>query len=343
MQFASPWALILLISVPPALIVALRKRRRPGMRFSSTKGIHSLTPTLKQRLSSLPVLLRVAAFVLLTIALARPQVGIEFVRDITKGIAMELVVDRSGSMGAEMNYDGERLNRLDVVKRVIDEFVVGGKKGLEGRPNDLIGLIAFARYADTICPITLSHGALDGFLDTVKLVQRQEEDGTSIGDAIALAAARLEQVEGTDGYELKSKAIILLTDGQNNAGKRTPLEAAELARTWGIKVYTIGIGGEDSYSTVSSIFGTYRMPFGPGVDEASLSRIAEETGGIFRMADDADALRNVYREIDELEKSEIETIRFQEYREAFVPFAVAALVLLAIAVFLSATIFRRAP
>ena len=345
MQFASPWAFLLAAPIIPILVFTVRKRSRAGVRFSSTSTVRQLRPTLRQRFSILPVLPQTTALAFLSVAMAKPQVGIEFVRDVTKGIAIELVVDRSGSMAAEMSYDGERLTRLETVKRVIDEFVNGGKRGLGGRANDLIGLVAFARYADTISPLTLSHGAIDGFLETIRIVTREEEDGTSIGDAIALAAARLEKAgaEADESYEMKSRAIVLLTDGRNNAGKRTPAEAAALARNWGIKIYAIGIGGGESFTTVNSVFGTYRMPTGSGIDETVLSSIAEETGGIFRTAADAEALRNVYREIDELETSEIETIRFLEYREVFVPFAVTALVLIAVSIVLSATVFRRLP
>ena len=345
MHFANPLAFLLVAVIPVGMILTYRKRSKPGVRFSSTAPFGSFKPTLRQRLSSTPSLLQFAALALLAVAMARPQVGIEFVRDVTRGVAIELVVDRSGSMGAEMNYDGDRFDRLETVKRVIDEFVNGGKRGLPGRPNDLIGLVAFARYADTISPLTLSHGALDGFLDTVNIVTREDEDGTSIGDAIALAAARLHTAgeQADENYEMKSRVIILLTDGQNNAGSRTPQEAAKLASDWGIKIYAIGIGGDDATSTVQSVFGTYRVPLGPGVDEETLRGVAEVTGGIYRPASDAEALREVYREIDELEKSEIETIRFVEYREAFVPFALSALILLALSILLGSTLFRRIP
>ena len=262
MQFAQPWAFLLLALLPAALWFGLHKRALPGVRFSSTRSLRSSRPTLRQHLAVTPLVLRLIALCLVTVALARPQVGVEFVRDVTKGIAIEIVVDRSGSMAAEMSYDGERLTRLDVVKSVIEEFVNGGKGELGGRPNDLIGLVAFARYADTVSPLSLSHGAIKGFLDTVEIVNRQEEDGTSIGDAIALAAARLHRAGQDTGedYEMKSKVIILLTDGQNNAGKRKPLEAASLADDWGIKIYTIGIGGGESFAAVSSFFGTHRVP-----------------------------------------------------------------------------------
>ena len=127
----------------------------------------------------------------LVIALARPQEGRERVRDTSRGVAMEMVVDRSGSMGAVMDFDGKRMTRLDVVKRVFREFAMGNGKTLKGRPNDLIGMITFARYPDTICPMTLAHDALTEFLKTVQRVKRRHEDGTALGDAISRAAARL--------------------------------------------------------------------------------------------------------------------------------------------------------
>ena len=173
--------------------------------------------------------------------------------------------DRSSSMTAEMEYRGMRRNRLEVVKKVFEEFIMGNGEELEGRPNDLVGMVAFARFADTMAPLTLGHGALLRFLDQVRIVTRRAEDGTAIGDALALAAARLRTAEedlaryadesGDKEYEIKSKIIILLTDGQNNFGQRTPEQAAELAADWDIKVYTIGVGGDEGVSTVKTLFG----------------------------------------------------------------------------------------
>jgi Ca-activated chloride channel family protein len=297
--------------------------------------------------------LRIIVLVLLVIALARPQMGREKVKDVTKGVAIEMVIDRSGSMGSEMDYRGRRLNRLEVVKGVFREFLLGNDQSLRGRPNDLVGMVSFARYADTMAPLTLGHGALLRFLESVQLVKRKSEDGTAIGDALALAAARLKTAEedlarfaseaGEKEYEIKSKIIILLTDGQNNFGKRSPLDAVRLAAEWGIKIYAIGVGTEEGISTVRTLFGRFKVPTGTGVDVETLERIAEETGGVFRLAEDEDSLREVYEEIDRLEKSEIESVRYIDYKELFIPFTLAAMCLMLLEVALANTIFRRIP
>jgi Ca-activated chloride channel family protein len=351
MRFEAPWAFLILLLIP--VVVYLHGRRgRGSLRFSSTEHARSVKRPLRQRLMGFPLLLRVLALVMMATALARPQEGIEHVRDVNKGIAIEMVVDRSGSMGAEMGIDGEHLTRLEVVKRVFDEFVTGAGGELPGRPNDLIGMVSFARYADTICPLTLAHGALSQFLKNVQLVKRREEDGTAIGDALALAAARLRTAEETlahqveedeKEFEIKSKIIILLTDGQNNAGKRSPEEAAALAQEWGIKIYTIGVGGEEGFMRQHGLFGSFLLRMGEGVDQETLKSIAGTTGGIFRLAEDAGSLRAIYHEIDQMERSEIESVRYLDYRELFQPFLFLALGLLALEVILSATVFRKIP
>ena len=348
-RFASPWMFLLLALIPVAVYLRNRAGNRGTLRFSSTADARRLGRSWRQRLIVLPIAVRVLALTALVIALARPQMGVERVVDISRGIAIEMVVDRSSSMSAEFRYHMQTVNRLDVALRLFEDFVKGAN-GLGGRPSDLIGLITFARYADTICPLTLDHNTLAGFLPTVKLVQREEEDGTAIGDAVALAAARLHTAEEaltahvgeTKEYEIKSKVIILLTDGENNAGKRTVAEATDLAASWGIKIYAIGIGGQ-SETTIRTPLGTYTVPMGQGVDETALKTLAGKTGGLYRIADDAEALQAVYEEIDKLEKSEIESTRFTDYREQFPPFALAALALLAIEVALNGTLFRRLP
>jgi len=348
-RFATPWAFLLLAVIPALLYVRFARRRPPAVRFPATGPLKRLPRTWRVRLAALPVWIRAAALALLVIALARPQEGSERVVDVSRGVAIEMVVDRSSSMGAELRYRGRRLNRLEAALRLFRDFVEGSGD-LAGRPSDLIGLVTFARYADTICPLTLDHDTLIGFLPTVRLVDRESEDGTAIGDAVALAAARLRTAEealaGQTGrrkdYEIKSKVIILLTDGQNNAGKRTVEEAAELAASWGIKIYAIGIGGEGA-ATIRTPFGTYTVPVGEGVDEATLRTLAETTGGMYRVAEDAEALRAVYEEIDKLEKTEIESTRFVDYREMFPPFAVAGLLLLGLETVLGAVTLRRAP
>lgn len=353
MRFASPYMFLLLLLIPLLVYVELRRNRRGAMRFSTTAFAGAADASWRRRFHRLPLMLRLAALALFVIALARPQMGLEKIYDISRGIAIEMVVDRSSSMSENMEFEGRTLNRLQVVKEVFAEFVRGNDDALAGRPNDLVGMVSFARYADTICPLTLAHDALLHFIDSIHLVRSKAEDGTAIGDALMLAAARLKtaeddlqryaEVNETPGkvYQIKSKIIILLTDGHSNRGQNSPLEAAKLARQWGIKIYTIGVGGE-AQVMIPGLFGL-KIPAGQAVDSKTLEAIAETTGGMFRLAEDAEALRAIYREIDQLEKSEVESIRHVDYRENFPPFALAGLLLLILELLLANTLFRKIP
>ncbi len=322
------------------------------MAFSSVANASRAGLSWRQRLVWLPKVVRYLAIAALVVALARPQAGREQVQDVSQGIAIEMVLDRSGSMQLGMEFEGRTPNRLDTAKEVFKRFVFGHGRSLPGRPNDLIGMIAFARYADTICPLTLSHGVLKAFLDSVKIADREGEDGTAIGDAVALAAARLQTAEETmaqqtrknkDSYQIKSKIIILLTDGVNNCGRRSVEEAGELAAQWGIKIYAIGIGGE-AFLVESTPFGDYRRAVStPPMDARSMEELANRTGGLFRLATDARSLQAVYEEIDRLERSEVESVRYVNYKELYQPFALAGLALLALAQVLNLTWFRRLP
>ena len=351
MHFESPWAFLSLLLIPMLVWFGHFRIKGVSIRFSTVGNASRAGKSLRQQLLWVPVFMRVSALVLLIIALARPQTGREQIRDISKGIAIEMVVDRSSSMGAELAYEGRQMTRLDVVKNVFEDFVMGSDTDLPGRPNDLIGMINFARYPDTVCPLTLAHGALPAFLKNVKLVQTREEDGTAIGDAVALAAARLKtadallkkQLGASDSYEIKSKAIILLSDGENNCGKRTPMQAAQIAANWEIKIYTIAIGGGEAVTSVRTPFGVYKIPSRQRVDTKTLEAMAEKTGGFFRKAEDAESLRDIYKEIDKMEKSEIESIRFVDYRESFIGFALAGLLLLVCEIVLNSTVFRKIP
>jgi Ca-activated chloride channel family protein len=353
-RFDTPFAFSLLIIFPFLIYMHLWKSRKTGVRFSSTQHTAGVPVSLRQKLSITPFILRLLALLFFIFALARPQEGKEMVRDMSRGVAIEMVLDRSSSMTAMKDIGNKTYSRLDIVKEAFEEFVRGNKDDLGGRPQDLIGMIAFSRYADTMCPLTLSHGALLRFSESVKtVVPGGPEDGTSIGDAVALAAARLKTAEVTlaqqlkkeeSDYEIKSKVIILLTDGEDTKiGKRTPLEAAQIAKEWGIKIYTIGLSGRDWYVIQEDIFGRRRVPVQSRVDTMILEKLSNSTGGILRIAEDINSLRDIYKEIDALEKSEIESIRFLDYRELFVPFAIVGLILLVIELFLSATIFRRIP
>ena len=351
MRFESPWAFLLLFIIP---LLLMRRGGAPAaaLRFSWVAGALKAQGSLRGRLVWIPAFLRYLALVLLVTALARPQRGTEQVRDINEGTAIMMVVDHSGSMQAEMDYGGGSMSRLEVVKEVFQEFVHGDGRGLAGRPSDLIGMVAFARYADTLCPLTLAHGALDYFLKSLKIVTQKEEDGTAIGDGLALAAARLRTAAETiakqngreeGGYEIKSKAIILLTDGRHNIGRRTPAQAAALAKEWGIKIYAIGVGGQAGLMGRGGIFGGLMLPLEEGVDKRTLQLLADQTGGKFWMAEDGDAMRGIYREIDQLERSRVEALRYLDYQEQFLHLALWAVALLVLEALLGATVFRKIP
>jgi Ca-activated chloride channel family protein len=306
---------------------------------------------------------RLVCVALLIVALARPRKGTVLSEISTEGVAIEAVVDHSGSMQTEMDYYGQKLNRLEVVKNVLSDFIEGDKKDLKGRSSDLIGLISFARYADTKCPLVHSHNVLLEFLKKTEIVTIRSEDGTAIGDAIALGAARLQKAEeeiqqrkkqlvssgekisdaDESGFKIKSKVMILLTDGINNAGQYDPLEAAELAKKWGIKIYTIGIGSSQAYTTIQTPLGTYKMPTGQELDEGLLKAIAERTGAFYGRADDAKALRNIVEKIDELEKTEVRSVQYTQFAERFGPWTLTALLVLAAEILASCTIFRKIP
>jgi Ca-activated chloride channel family protein len=364
MQLYSPWALLLLLVLPMLGYLLLRKKRSAAVKFPSLVDMRHCPVSWRLRLRPVLVVARLLCLALLILAMARPRKGTVLSEISTEGVAIEAIVDHSGSMSTEMDYSGQKLNRLEVVKRVLADFIEGDKKGLGGRTGDLIGLVTFARYADTTCPLVISHNVLTEFLKKTEIVSMRNEDGTSIGDAIALAAARLRKAEeeihrrnaslgfgGGDGsperakdnFKIKSKAMILLTDGRNNMGQYDPLEAADLAKQWGIKVYVIGIGSSQAYRTVQTPLGTFRMPTEDELDEGLLKAIAGKTGGFYSRADDADALRKVVKKIDELEKTEVKSVQYMQYAEHFSWLTLPALVLLGLEMLAGCTVFRKIP
>jgi len=363
MQWYTPWALLLLLALPLLGYLMLRKKRSAAVKFPSLIDMRACPVSWRLRLRPVLVAARLLCLALLILALARPRKGTVLSEISTEGVAIQAVVDRSGSMAAEMDYDGQKLDRLEVVKRVLADFVEGDKKGLSGRTGDLIGLITFARYADTVCPLVLTHNILTEFLKKTEIVNIRSEDGTAIGDAIALAAARLKKAEEElqrrnaqlgfgetespederGGFEIKSKAIVLLTDGRNNVGDYDPLAAAELAAKWGIKIYTIGIGSAQSFATVQTMLGTFRMPTQDDLDEELLKAIAQKTGGFYSRATDAESLRDVVRRIDALEKTKVKSVQYTQYAERFGRWTLPALALLALEMLAGCTIFRKIP
>lgn len=271
---------------------------------------------------------------------------------MAEGVALMMVVDRSASMGLTMNFQGVRQKRIDVVKGVFTEFVAGNNREFKGRPQDLIGLVTFARYPDTICPLVGIHDTLIKLVDMIELAQERWEGGTAIGDGLALGAARLKKAEDElavrnkgqidPDFTLKSKAIILLTDGDENFGETRADAAAQLCKEWGIKVYAIGIG-DDRGGVVDTAAGPVRIPRGGGFDESTMRRIAEITGGRYWRATDGESLRGVYAAIDLLEKTEIRSIEYTSYNERFMPWALAGGSALAAGLLLGFTWLRRGP
>jgi len=253
-------------------------------------------------------------------------------------------VDVSSSMDISMPFQDTTMSRMEVTKLVVEQFS-------KERPNDLIGLISFARYADTICPLTLSHDSLSYFIQEMEIESRPNEDGTAFGDAIALAAARLKTAEEryhTEddkkvGYTIQSKVIILLTDGNNNCGRHLPMEGAALAEHWGIRVHTIAITDPPEMKTIQTPEGPVQIEAEPLVQERILQKMAETTGGIYRRATDEASLRDIYDEINAMETSEIETLRYHTFTDLFQPFAGAGLLLLLGHILLNTTWLRRIP
>ncbi len=357
-RWETPWALgVLPLCLVAWVLLRTLSRRAPAGGLSAVSNIASLPRTLRQRLVWFPVAARWAGLALLAVGLARPQLGVGRVETSAEAVAIQLVVDRSGSMNQYMEVDGALQSRIDAVKRVLSDFLLGDGKELSGRPSDLVGLVTFARFAETSCPLVRDPRTLTQLVQAIETAQARYEDGTAIGDGLALAAARLKRAEdelknrqrrgerggsGQDALTIKSKVIILLTDGDNNAGEADPIEAARLAAEWGIKVYTIGIGaGGDSFQVVRTPLGEQRVRVPSNVDESVLQRIAELTGGVYHRAQDGAALRQVYAEIDRLEKSSVTTLEYTDWQEKFVFPASAGGVLISLSLLLGSTWLRR--
>ncbi|MGB2984936.1 MAG: VWA domain-containing protein [Phycisphaerae bacterium] len=314
------WLCLIFVALVPLIWVRARgARRRATVRFSSLRPFRLLGTTWAKQTRFVLPLLRTLAVLALIIALARPQSGGEY-RSTSEGIAIQMVLDVSGSMSeGDFILGGRRVRRLDAVKRVFRDFVLG-KGLLQGRENDLIGMTTFAMYADTRCPLTLDHGSLSDLLDETEIpgwvdgrqVREQQEAGyTALGDAIVLATDDLRRageqaVAGVPGAEAaKSRVMILLTDGADNPAPfrgsqpPNPIEAAKVAATLGIKVYTIGAVG--SAGPRRSSFG-FLLQSRAQVDEVTLKEIARVTGGSYFRATDTNSLEDVYDEIDRLER-----------------------------------------
>ena len=327
-----PLILCLIIILIPLILANYIFRKDSGnLRFSSLNYFKRIEQGSSVKYRHILIALRVLIIILLVLALARPQSGKAHSKVTTEGIDIVLALDVSGSMLAEdFNLKNKRRNRLYVAKEVVKDFI-------EWRENDRIGMVVFAGQAYTQCPLTLDYDVLLQFLEKVEI--GMVEDGTAIGSAIGVCVNRLKSSKA------KSKVVILLTDGRNNAGGIDPLTAAELAKTFGMKIYTVGAGtkGLAPYP-VKNLFGlkTYRS-IQIDIDEEGLTEIAKITGGKYFRATDTASLQEVYRQIDTLEKTKMEEAKYTEYSELFPYLLIPALGIFLFEVVLANTRFRRIP
>ncbi len=330
MTFHDPWWLIA-GAVSAALLWLWPRPARPSLRMPSLEPLRELAAKSRSIWLQVPPLLRTAALICLAVALARPQRGLEASRIHREGIDIVLVLDVSGSMLAEdFELNGQRRNRVDVVKDVVKTFV-------DHRPNDRMALVAFAGRAYTVCPLTLDHSWLLQQLERVSV--STAEDGTAIGSGIATGLNRLRNSKA------KSRVMILLTDGVNNAGNIAPDTAAQMAKSLSVKIYAIGAGskGEVPYP-MTDMFGrkVYRS-VRLDVDDEGLARIAETTGGRYFRATDTASLRTIYAQIDRMETTNFEQPHYLVYRELYAWWAAGAMLLVLLELTLRGTRSRVLP
>ncbi|MFZ4751000.1 MAG: VWA domain-containing protein [Phycisphaerales bacterium] len=357
---SSWWLLVLL---PLALLPLWRARRaaRATVRFSALHAVDHAPRGRMTRLRATLPLLRAAALACLVIALARPVLPNESTRTLVEGVAIELVVDRSDSMRAlDFQLDDKPANRLDALKDVATRFIKGGE-GFAGRPNDLVGIIAFAGKSDSMVPLTLDHDVTVEALAQIDFPTQQSEMGTAIGDAVALGVDKLKDAAdraNRDGRaRIKSRVLLLFTDGESNAGELSPQEATALAQSTDVRIYAVGLGTKGFANVpVQTPFGTRMQRVPVSIDEKTLTEMATATGGRYFRATDSDSLRQIYETIDALEKSGIEESKRTRYRELAVEgfavappllgalqlpgFAAIALILLAVETLLACTRLR---
>ena len=325
MEFASKaYFLLLLLLIPYILWYFLgRKKSEPTMRMSNTRIYQYAPKSMRVRLIHLPMVLRCICFVLIVIAMARPQTHYSWDNKTVEGIDIMLAMDVSTSMLAE----DLKPNRMEAAKDVATEFI-------SGRPTDNIGLTIFAGEAFTQCPMTTDHASLLRLLHDTRTdiaARGLIDDGTAVGMGLANAVTRLKDSKA------KSKVVILLTDGSNNMGDISPMTAAEIAKSYGIRVYTIGVGA----NKVAPYTMYVNIPV--EIDTQTLRDIAQTTDGNFYRATSTAELKKIYKDIDKLEKSKFNVKHFAKRYEAYQPFALAALLVLLLEILLRLTWFRRIP
>ena len=327
LTFANPALLYLLfvLLVPIAIYVFRYKKRNAELQLSSLKAFKMKRVGFKAILRHVLFAFRILALALLIVAIARPQSSESWENVSTEGIDIMLALDISSSMLAR-DFEPDR---LEASKNLAMEFIAG-------RPYDRIGLVVFAGESFTQCPLTTDHAVLVNLFRDIK--SGMIEDGTAIGMGLATSVNRLKESEA------KSKVIILLTDGVNNSGDITPITAAEIAETFGVRVYTIGVGshGMAPYPTQTA-FGIRYQNMKVEIDEEILQQIAEDTGGAYFRATDNEKLRSIYNKIDQLEKSKIEVKEYRKKHEEFFWFVLTAGLLIVLEFVLRKTVLRSIP
>ena len=330
------------LSVLAPLVFYLAYRSQGHVVYSSLSLLPLRGRSIRQKLAWFPAFIFALSTLAFAVAAAGPRIGDSSTEIRSEGIAIMMVMDVSSSMRAlDLSPNDAEVTRLEVVKGVFQDFVVGNQAlELGGRKNDAVGVIRFARYADTLSPMTLDHDSVISVADDLEIVDVESEDGTAVGDGLALAVQRISEFSPNLDTE---KVIILLTDGEHNAGTETPMGAAALAKAVGVKVYTIGAGTNGMAPVrATDPFGRERLVRIPvQIDEVTLKAIAEDTGGRYFRATDFDRLQEVYAEIDALERTELSQILYREYTEYYRHALAVALLLVLLAILADSTYFRR--
>jgi len=331
--FHSPYWLILIPIIIPLLIwyyVKRGSRSSARLRYSDVEQLKSIPYGGMARLRHIVFMLRLLVVTFLLIAMARPQAKTELEQVYTEGVDIMIALDVSGSMQAIDLDEKNKVNRLDVAKSVIHDFI-------KRRQNDRIGLVIFASSAFTQCPMTVDYPVLNDLIEQIN-IGVIDERATAIGNALANSVSRLKNSQAN------SKVIILLTDGENNAGEIDPLTAAEIAKTYGIRVYTIGAGSQGTALVpVQTAFGQQYQRVQVNIDEKTLQEIAQITDALYFRAKDRTGLKDVFKQINSLEKTKVETSSARKYNELFRLSMFPALGLLLLEIILGQTRFRMLP
>ncbi|HEY5345520.1 MAG TPA: VWA domain-containing protein [Verrucomicrobiae bacterium] len=332
MTFAHPYLLLLLLLLPLLAWLKGKRGSPPAFLYSSVKLVEGLTRARRSHAGNFLAALRWLALAIFIIALAQPRLSKSTTEVKASGVDIVIALDMSGSMISEdFVVKGERVNRFNMARSVLKNFI-------DKRPNDRIGLVVFATQAYIATPLSLDHDFLQENLDRLE-IGAIDQNSTAIGDGLGTAVNRLRDLKA------KSKIVILATDGQNNSGKLDPLLAAEAAAAVKVKVYTVGIGEQGS-APMPVFMGGQKVGYQNvpvDVDEATLQKIADKTGGKYYRADNAEKFQQIYNEIDKLEKTEASVKKYTEYKELFPWFVAAGLTILLLEFVLAQTVFRRLP